>query len=170
MSTQGKFILIDSAGRGNITFQYFPTSIQTTGRANWEPQDTLGGTKPILYANREPRSITIDDLWLDKTDSGESIEPEIEELMSLLVEEPGTGTPPPLLALWGDRLAHVVLEDVRVEETFFNFEGNPIRAHIGITLLEIRGLEESITVKFVDNADFSDMEQNSQRPVFGPQP
>jgi phage FluMu protein Com len=54
MAAPDKFVLMDTTGRGDVTFQYFPERIQTSARANWEPQDALGGMKPIIYGNREP--------------------------------------------------------------------------------------------------------------------
>jgi hypothetical protein len=74
----------------------------------------------------------------------------MEELMSLLVEEPKLGTPPPLLAMWGGKVEPVVLEEVNFEESFFNQKREPIRARVSITLLGIQGLRESVTVRVVD--------------------
>lgn len=135
---QAGMALINLDGGGNFVFQFFPATVSTTDRANWEPQDTTIGVKPLFYANREPRSIEFPELYLDTTTTNASLTPQIKALQSLF-EETANGTPPKLLAAWGDRHERCVLQELTVEEIFFHREGHPIRARIRMTLQQVQG-------------------------------
>ncbi len=130
--------LINLTNQGAFTFQFFPATVSTTDRANWEPQSTTIGVKPLFYANREPRSIEFPEVFLDNTDTNESLSGEISDLRALF-EETADGTPPPLLAAWGDRHERCVLQELSIEEIFFNNDGHPTRARVKMTLIQIQG-------------------------------
>lgn len=130
--------LINLEGGGSFEFQYFPAIVVTTDRANWEPQETTIGVKPLFYANREPRLIEFPELYFDKTATNDTVKPECEALKNLF-KETGDGTPPALLAVWGNRRERCVLTELRVEEIFFHQEGYPMRARIAMTLTQVQG-------------------------------
>lgn len=132
------FGLTNLEGPGGFIFIRFPTAIGTSARANWQVQEVTVGTKPLYFANREPKQIRVDDLLLDNTATGDSVTPDIEALFRLLEELEGKGRPPALLARWGDREERCVLADLNVSEEFFNFDGTPIRARISVTLLQFQ--------------------------------
>lgn len=134
----GKFVLINLCGGGVVTFQFFPTApIETSRRANWEEQNTTIGTKPLFYFNRDPRRPNVQEVWLDKTDQNQSITPDIEALLALQ-DETCEGTPPLLLAVWGDRQERCVLEEIRIEEMFHHPSGFPMRAKVSLQLKEVQ--------------------------------
>lgn len=134
----GKFVLINLCGGGVFEFDFFPSPpIDHGRRANWPEQDTTTGTKPLFYSNREPRILTVNEVWLDKTDTNESIKPQ-EVALYALQDESCEGTPPPLLAVWGDWQQRVVLEEVRFEEVFHRPDGAPLRARVSLTLKELQ--------------------------------
>lgn len=137
LSRVGKFVLVNLCAGGVFTFKYFPTAIELSRRANHEEQDTTIGTKPLFYFNRDPRRLEVREVWLDRTDTGESIKPEIEALLALQ-DESCEGAPPPLLAVWGDRQERVVLEEVRFEEQFHAPAGFPMRARCSLSLKEVQ--------------------------------
>lgn len=130
-------ILINLENQGAFVFQFFPSSVNTTDRANWNAQETTVGVKPLFYANREPRRIDFPELYLDNTDTNESLTERIKELR-MLMEETEKGTPPALLAAWGDRNERCVLEELSIEEKFFNPAGEPIRVLIKMGLLQLQ--------------------------------
>jgi len=131
--------LINLEGGDSFVFQFFPTDIDTTRRANWEPQDTTIGTKPIFYGNRDPKRISVPQLWLDGSDTNESVTPDILALFALQNEVAPRGRPPALLAAWGDRQERCVLEEVVIGEKFFaEVGGHPIRATVSLQLLELQ--------------------------------
>jgi len=130
-------VLINLENQGAFVFQFFPASLSTRDRANWNPQDTTIGVKPLFYANREPRQIEFPELYLDNTDTNESLTGQIKELRTLM-EETAKGTPPALLAAWGDRNERFVLEEVSIEEQYFNTEGEPIRVLIRMSLIQLQ--------------------------------
>ena len=137
-NARGKFVLINLCGGGAFVFDFFPTApIEVSRRANWPEQETTRGTKPLFYFNRDPRKPEVREVWLDKTDTDTSITPQIERLMALQ-DETCEGTPPPLLAMWGDRQERVILEEVRIEETFHTPAGVPIRARVSLSLKELQ--------------------------------
>lgn len=137
-SQDGKFVVINLCGGGTFVFDFFPTAPITLGRrANWPEQDTTIGTKPLFYSNRDPRKLDVQEVWLDKTFTNESITPQIEALMALQ-NEICEGTPPPVLVLWGDRQERAVLEDIRVEEMFHHQSGYPMRARVTLSFKEIQ--------------------------------
>jgi contractile injection system tube protein len=134
----GSFVLINLCGGGTFRFEWFPTApISHSRRANWTEQDTTIGTKPLMYANRDPRKLDVGEVWLDKSDTGESIKPQMDALEALQ-DETCEGTPPPLLAVWGDQQKRVVLEEVRFEEMFHAPAGHPIRARCSLSLKEVQ--------------------------------
>ena len=143
---QAGLILINlETGDAAFVFQFFPDTVSVSDRANWQPQETTIGVKPIFYANREPRRTEFQELYLDNTDTNESLTPQIKSLRSLF-EETAKGTPPSLLAGWGDRSEQCVMEELTIEEVFFNTEGDPIRARIRMTLLQVQNDGETTSV------------------------
>ncbi len=118
----------------------------------------------LIYANREPRRIQIDDLYLDKSDEMESIEDVLKQLNQLMRGWDETKQdillhrhpPPRLLAMWGTRQEIVVLESLEIEETLFSNQGECVRARLSVTLLQVEDAPV-VTIKFVEDADFSDM-------------
>ena len=135
---RGKFVLVNLCAGGTFVFDWFPTApIEQSRRANWNEQDTTIGTKPLFYANRDPRKLEIREVWLDKTDLSQSVKPQIEALLALQ-DEVCEGTPPPLLAIWGDYQERVVLEEARIEQMFHAPSGIPIRARVSLSLKEVQ--------------------------------
>lgn len=141
--------LINLDAGGSFVFQYYPTNATTTDRANWEPQETTIGVKPLFYANREPRQIHFPELWFDTSDTNDSVTPRVNELKALF-NETSKGTPPALLAVWGDRRERCVLVELVVEEIFFHREGYPIRAKVQVTLLQLQEEGEATSVQILD--------------------
>ncbi len=135
MSTpSGQFLLIDLYSQRDFVFQFFPPGVLTESGANWQPQDVTIGMQPLFYANRPPRTLKVEQLWFDKTGTGESIKPEIDSLEALLEETQLGGTPPLLLALWGDEKFRGVLASLRINRQYFARDGKPLRAEIAIEL------------------------------------
>jgi len=145
------FALVNLTNQDSFVFQYFPNETRTNDRANWNAQETTIGVKPLFYANREPRQIDIDELYFDNTDTNESLTPEIKKLRALMEEDSDRGTPSPLLAIWGDRNERCVLQDLTVEEIFFNSDGHPIRVRIRLSLLQVQPDSGEMTSVRVDD-------------------
>ncbi len=135
---QAGLALINLENQDAFVFQFFPQNLRTTDRANWNAQETTIGVKPLFFANREPRTIEFPELYLDNTDLNFSLTPDIKRLRELQVEVESRGTPPALLAIWGDRNERCVLQEVSIEEQFFNTEGEPIRVKISLSLVQIQ--------------------------------
>lgn len=140
-------VLIDLSSQASFEFQYFPNSVRSQRGVNWRSQDTTIGTKPLMYENREPKKLSFTELWLDNTDTGESLTSILDELEEFCTSEsdPGGGSrgrPAVLLATWGDRKLRCVLTDLTVEEEFFNESGEPTRARLSIELMEIQEFSE----------------------------
>lgn len=132
--------IINLEGGGAFEFQFFPSQVTLTDRANWERQNLTHAEKPLFYANREPREILFPELWLDtSTVQGlPSIRPQLEALAELMNEETGPNRPPLLLAVWGDWQEFCVLEELEVKEHKYNKFGAPIRVEIRLTLVRIQ--------------------------------
>lgn len=161
---RGQFMLVDATkGTAAFIFQYFPSPVSTAGRANWNAADVTQGAKPLFYFNREPHRLTVGGLVLDNTDTGESLTPQIRELFALL-EEAERGTPPLLLAAWGDRQLRCVLEELNIDEEFFDEGGEPLRARVGLSLVEVQGQRTSTSAQEIEDAE------PAGATVFGPQP
>ncbi len=165
----GSLTLMNLDGEGDFVFSPFPSSIETSARVNWQPQDVTIGVKPLFYANREPRQIRFGDLWLDNTETGDSITPDIEQLYELM-QETEKGRPPTLLAAWGDRQERCVLEEMTVEEQFFLGDGTPIRARVSITLLQFQEEQARPAPNRKASTDTTPSGQVAGGNVFGPQP
>jgi hypothetical protein len=148
----GKFALIILPRAGTFIFDLFPAKIETQRRANWEPQDITTGTKPIFYGNRDPKRLTVNEVWLDTTMTGESLKSQIDGL-ERLQEETAEGAPPALLAMWGDEKLTCVLEELTINRVFFDPTGDPLRAQANLTLVEFQERSESVDVQIRDVDD-----------------
>ena len=137
MAEAGLALINLESGDAAFVFQFFPASLSTTDRANWNAQETTVGVKPLFYANREPRRIEFLELYLDSTDTNESLTDDLKRLKDLF-EETEKGMPPALLAVWGDRRERCVLEEISIEEKFFNASGEPTRAQIKMSLIQLQ--------------------------------
>src|SRR3954454_9659422 len=103
MDLSGKFALISLETSDSFVFELFPREIQGTDRANWEPQDVTIGTKPLFYANNEPRRMSVPELWLDGARSSQTLNEQLTALRALKNVVQKKGAPPALLAVWGDQ-------------------------------------------------------------------
>jgi phage protein U len=135
------FVLINLEGGDSFVFDYFPREIQGTDRANWEPQDVTIGMKPLFYANREPRRLSIPELFFNDEDG---IGDQIDALRALKDELPKLGRPPALLAAYGDRQLRCVMEEVSITEGPFRNDGNPRHARVSLQLLELQEEGEAV--------------------------
>jgi phage protein U len=93
--------------------------------------------KPLLYGNREPKRISVDELLLNGTEKNRSIRREITGLLALQ-EETERGTPPILGVVYGDYQQRVVLEEVDITEKQFLRSGEPVVALVSLTLIEVQ--------------------------------
>lgn len=144
------FQLIDLSSNISFTFRYFPERITTSGRANWTPQETSIGVKPLFYGNTEPLRISVDELVLDNTDTNNSLRGDLEDLRLFATEIEDGGTPPALLAVWGEHRVRCVLTDYSIEEEEFSPEGEPLRARIRLDLIELQEEGEATSVRVVE--------------------
>jgi phage protein U len=159
-SSRYSFTLMNLESQGQIDFRYFPPSIATNRRANWEAQPVIRGTQPLQWSNRDPVRISINDLYLDKADINASIKPEIEELHALM-NETERGTPPALLAMWGDEELHCVLEEIDIDRQMFMPTGEPLRARVSLRLIELQQPREH-TSSVVRDSDEDEVPPDGQ--------
>ncbi|HEY9286245.1 MAG TPA: hypothetical protein VIP46_22530 [Pyrinomonadaceae bacterium] len=131
-------VLVNLEAGDSFLFNLFPENIELSGRANWRPQNVTHGLQPLLYANREPQQLRFPSLWLDNTRGRDSLNAELVQLLALQERAKGKGAPPALLARWGDASFRGVLTEVNIRETYFTREGNPLRAELSLTLLELQ--------------------------------
>jgi hypothetical protein len=134
-----KLSIVSLYDNSYIELPYFPTEISTEEGANYQPQDTTTGVRPLFYANRDGQHITFQ-VWIDRTDPNQSIEPEINKLRAWM-KEVGRGgesrQPPMLLLACGDWRPRVVLERMNVRKTLFNSSNQAIRAEVHLTFIGI---------------------------------
>lgn len=132
-------VLIDLNSQASFEFQFFPSSLELEGGANWEQQNTAGGKKPLFYSNSDGTRLTFPELWWDSTDTGESLNPRMDELRGFcLDEQDDRGAPPSLLATWGDAKLQCVLSRYRFVPEFWDGDGNPLRVRLDLEFLEIQ--------------------------------
>ncbi|MCP9494292.1 MAG: hypothetical protein MSG64_07540 [Pyrinomonadaceae bacterium MAG19_C2-C3] len=136
------FALINLESSESFVFNYFPAEIETSRRANWERANTAT-RQALTFANIEPKRVDVPELWLDGTRDNQSLTPTIRRLYEL--QELGReGAPPALLVSWGDREERVILEEVRITELQpFDGSGNPLRARVSLTLIEVQQYDDS---------------------------
>ena len=144
---EGSFQLIDILSDFAFEFPFFPEQIRTQDRANWEQQETTIGVKPLFYANSDPMRISVQDLYLDNTDTNTSLKPDLDLLRLFKTELEEGGPPPPMLAIWGDHELRCVLEDLTIEQMYFSEAGNCLRAKISMELVELQPDGEVTTVQ-----------------------
>lgn len=140
------FQILDIESEFALELQFFPEQITTRGRANWEPQETTIGTKPLFYANTDPLVISLMDVYYDYTDSNTSAAPDVD-LMRFQMTEMEGGPPPALLAIWGSRTIRCVLTDLTIEEMMFNDAGDPTRLKMSLELMELQPDGEATNVQ-----------------------
>jgi hypothetical protein len=142
--------LDDPSGAGDFLFHFFPTSIETKDRANYEALDVAGFVKPISYSNTEPQAIEFPEVWLDTTDADEgyvdqafSVLPDIERLRALMRRPVTAGgeladAPPRLMLIVGDWTPTVVLVEMRADRKRFSRQNIQNRAILSLTFWEVR--------------------------------
>lgn len=134
-----------------FVFQFFHAQEDSEHQANWEPQGTGRGTKPLMYANQEPDVTGPIEFWFDGSDNGQSVEQDIKELRALM-QETETGVPPALRYIRGREQQRVVLQRMHVERQMFNRRGEAIRAKVSLTFMEHAQIER-VTVRTTDPED-----------------
>lgn len=146
--------LDDPSGEGDFLFHFFPTSISTQDRANYEAQDVAGYVKPITYVNTEAQVIEFPEVWLDTTDADEgfvdqafSVLPDIERLRALMRRPARPGgeladAPPLLQLVCGDWTPTVVLVEMRADRKRFTTQNIQNRAILSLTFWEVRDAPE----------------------------
>lgn len=147
MPEPSTFQLLDIESEFAFEFQFFPEEITHRNRANWEPQNTTIGTKPLFYANSEPEVISITEAYVDYTHERVSIESDFELLKLMMTELEEGGPPPALLAIYGDTQLRCVLTDLSGRKTMFTEEGEPTRLCFDIELMELQPDGESTSVE-----------------------
>lgn len=136
-SAPSALVLVNLDEGDSFIFRLFPAEIGVTGRANWEPQRVARRPSPLFYGGREPQELTFN-VWLDNSHTGDSVNDELVQLLALQDVRPGKGAPPALLARWGSCTFRGVLSQVQITQKFFTREGNPLRAELSLTLLELQ--------------------------------
>lgn len=150
MSAEG-FALISQATGDAFVFQFCPASVRNSERSNWKRNEATIGTKSLSYENSEPREISFSELYLDASDTDESIESDLKDLQSLR-REVDRGAPPNLLYIRGSEQLRCVMTELDWEEVRFNRKGAPTRALVSLTLIEHVRVERT-TVRTSDPED-----------------
>lgn len=141
------FQLFDIDSDFAYEFPIFPEQIRTSGRANWEPQETTSGTKPLFYGNTDPLVINIDEAVIDYAIENVSAASDVD-LLRMMHSEPEQGGPPPaLVAMWGDRKIRCVMTNLHIREEMFNSRGNPTRLRVTMELTELQPDGEATDVQ-----------------------
>lgn len=148
MTPNTGFTIINLRDGGEVRL-LFPGEINTEDQTNWEAADVAGGLKPLSFGNVEAQKITINDLAIDKTREGASVEPEIETLRKWMRSNEQNGSPPALQIVTVGWQQRCVLSSLNVKRSFFTKEGVCIRAYLSLTFDELRssGLQIETTTK-----------------------
>ena len=144
--------LISLTTNSVIEFARFPPQVETEDEANWEEQDVPSRMKPLVYANRNAGTITIDDLLLDKSDTNQSVSSEINQLRGLMEEK--DGAPPPLQIICGTWWRRVALQSLRVRMERFTSAGVCIRARVSMVFKQLQARED-VTVTVTEDFPIS---------------
>lgn len=145
-----KFQIIDPASEYTFEFPLFPNEIDTDSGANWDAQETTAGKKPIFYKNTEPITISIPEVYIDYSRENVSAVSDLE-LLRLQHTEDESGTPPPLLVVWGEQTYRCVLKHLAVNQTRFVDDGNPKRLRLSLEFVELQEDGEGTSVTVVGN-------------------
>jgi|CXWL01.1.fsa_nt_gi hypothetical protein len=147
----GVFQLIDLESDYAFEFQYFPETVSTSSRANWNEQDTTMGVRPLFYANADPKRVSVRDAILDSTETNTSLQPDFELLSYFHSELEQGGVPTAILAVWGDQQLRCVMTELNIEQIMFSQEGNCQRAKVSFELIELQPDSENTTVEIGDD-------------------
>lgn len=142
--------LSDPSGAGDFLFHFFPASISSQDKANYDSLEVGGYVKPFAYANTEAQVIEFPEVWLDTSDADGgyvdqafSVLPDIERLRALMrrPERPGgelADAPPLLKLIVGDWAPTVVLVEMRADRKRFSSQNIQNRAVLSLTFWEVR--------------------------------
>jgi hypothetical protein len=131
--------LDDPSGAGDFSFRRFPRSVDTTDKTNYEAADVAGFVKPVIHANAEPQIIVLQEVWLDNSDSLQSVLPDVERLRGLMRRGGDADAPPTLQLIIGDWSVEVVLVEMKAERVRFTGENVQTRARLSLTFWETDG-------------------------------
>lgn len=140
------FQLIDLETDYAFEFPYFPEQVRVSEAANWQPQDVTMGTKPLFYANGEPRLISLTDVILDNTEAGDPLTETLDSIRLFKTEMLDGRPPQPLLVVWGDNVYLCVMTAFDCEHIMFTPEGYCTRARVALEFMQIQEDGETVIV------------------------
>lgn len=127
-----------------ITLLFNPTEYQLQKTNNFAEIAIPGlETPPLQYVRGSAQKLTTE-LLLDTSDTLEDVRERTDALQSLMKIEGEIHAPPIVRLVWDGDVFLGVVESLNVTFVLFTPEGVPLRAKIGITLIEYRTVEDQV--------------------------
>ncbi|MBD2256648.1 hypothetical protein [Pseudanabaena sp. FACHB-2040] len=130
--------LIDLNGTVAYNFLYNPESKRYSRNAQYGEAATGVTSVPAQnYLYTKGRTLELPDLLMESYAAGKSLRQLIEGLEQLLIADPATFTPKPVLFIWGtERFGPAVVTNIDWSETAW-LGGEPAEARVSLSLLQI---------------------------------
>lgn len=127
-----------------ITLLFNPTEYQLQKTNNFAEIAIPGlETPPLQYVRGSAQKLTTE-LLVDTSDTLEDVRERTDALQSLMKIEGEIHAPPIVRLVWDGDVFLGVVESLNVTFVLFTPEGVPLRAKIGITLIEYRTVEDQV--------------------------
>ena len=136
--------VVRPTGVSPITLQFNPTEYQLQKSNNFAEIAIPGlETPPLQYVRGSAKKLTTE-LLLDTSDTLEDVRKRTDPLQRLMKINGGLHAPPILRLVWDGEVFLGVVESLNVTFVLFTSTGVPLRAKVGLALIEYRTVEEQI--------------------------
>ena len=102
-------------------------------------------TPAVQYVRGAGRTMKVE-LFFDTTADGTDVRRQTRRVTDLLTPDAGTAAPPPLVFAWGGVYFPCVLDKVSQRFARFLPSGEPVRAHLSVTLREYAAVAVDVSV------------------------
>jgi len=127
-----------------ITLLFNPTEYQLQKSNNFAEIAIPGlETPPLQYVRGSAKKLTTE-LLLDTSDTLEDVRKRTDPLQALMKIKPELHAPPIIRLVWDGEVFLGVVESLTVTFVLFTPTGVPLRAKIGVSLIEYRTVEDQI--------------------------
>ena len=139
---------LEIEGAQPIKCWFNPTQYSISKANTWNVKPPAGKTKKppqAQYGGGQPKELSLD-LLFDASDSSRDIRGEVVDRLFAMMEASDqfadaqhkkSGRPPKVTFTWGYQVLEAVPKSLSVQYTLFNPDGQPIRAAVKLTLLEV---------------------------------
>lgn len=125
---------VSVAGQEPVPVMFNPTELTVTTNMNYPEIAVPGLRNPLLQFLRGESKTLEAELFLDRSNSGESLEDDLENLRRYVTIQDELHAPPICLFAWGDTTFTGVMVEFQEKFSMFDTEGKILRARVKVKM------------------------------------